>query len=231
MKIETAANKLAALLGLTEVKEEVEKKAEIRKGNTQAVPEEEIQELREAQGIIYFLQAPGLFQSRICKACGSHFIVSRLYVAFCSYQCIEADFKERFKVEWRKGEGIKDIESVVQDVYEGNEPIWVRSQNLDRLYSILTALRTSRDVTQASGIALSESVSQSLATMLGTSQGEPSESTQDSTESVTSNDVTESITTTEPEPNLTTSSSLTQLPQKNPATTLTRKSTRSFKIS
>lgn len=135
-KKETYADKLARLLGLEAVKEETDKQKAARKGNTQGISEDEIQNFREAQGIIYFLQAPSLFQHKVCKHCGSDFLVSRLYVAYCSYTCIKKSLNEQ-GLDWRKG---RDIEALAQDkqVYEGNEPIWIR--NLPQLQSALRKL-------------------------------------------------------------------------------------------
>lgn len=134
MKKETYANKLAALLGLTEVHQEVKQKKEARQGKIQGISEEEIQEFREFQGITYFLQAPALFQAKVCKHCGEHFLVSRLYVAYCSYTCIRKSLNE-LGLEWRKG---RDIETLINESYEGNEPIWIR--DLPKLRAALETL-------------------------------------------------------------------------------------------
>lgn len=143
-KKDTYANKLAALLGLQEVKQETDKQKAARKGNTQGISEDEIQTFREAQGIIYFLQAPSLFQHKVCKHCGSDFLVSRLYVAYCSYTCIKKSLNEQ-GLDWRKG---SDLEALAQDkqVYEGNEPIWIR--NLPQLRLALEKLNSSSLISQ-----------------------------------------------------------------------------------
>lgn len=150
MKKVTTANKLAELLGLrpdiaaqsTAVVEEARYSTKKpKKGVTKhpvdiGVTEEEIQDFRAAQGLVYFLQAPELFSFRVCKHCGASFFVSRKYVAFCSYTCIRASLNE-IGIAWTKG---NDIEALVNDpqVYEGNEPIWVR--NVDRIRAIIDSV-------------------------------------------------------------------------------------------
>ena len=149
MKQTTTVNKLAALLGIAEdtaaqskhVVEEAKSKAKVKRGVKQitkhpvdiGVSEDEIQSFRAAQGLHYFLQAPELFSLKTCKHCGASFLVSRKYVAFCSYTCIKASLNE-VGIAWNKGD---DIESLANDpqVYEGNEPIWVR--NIDRVKQVL----------------------------------------------------------------------------------------------
>lgn len=134
-KKETYAQKLARLLGLEEVKESVEKEKAARKGNTQGISEDEIQSFRQAQGIIYYLQAPALFQHKVCKHCGADFLVSRLYVAYCSYTCINKSMEEAYGVSWKHKD---DIETAINQVYEGNEPLWIK--NLPQLRSALEKL-------------------------------------------------------------------------------------------
>jgi hypothetical protein len=143
MKKETAAQKLMALLGQVndEVKdrlEEVAKHTKAKQGNIKSITEEEIQNFREAQGVLYFLQAPALFQPKVCKHCGEHFLVSRLYVAYCSYTCIRKELNSQ-GLEWRKG---RDLEALINDpqVYNGNEPIWIR--NLPNLKKCLEMLQS-----------------------------------------------------------------------------------------
>lgn len=142
MKKSTTVNKLAALLGITEdvvaksvhvqsdpkVQKELKKKSDKYTG----VSESEIQNFRAAQGIIYFLQAPELFSPKVCPHCGEQFLVSRQFVAFCSYTCIAKDLESK-GIGWSRA---GDIKSLANSVYEGNEPIWIR--NLDRLRTVLT---------------------------------------------------------------------------------------------
>lgn len=132
MKKETAANKLAAILGLStntlphNLKTEQQKKeAKSKVTHDVAINEAEIQSFRAAQGIIYFLQAPQLFSSRTCKHCGEQFLVSRKFIGYCSYTCIRKSLEE-LGITWRKGE---DLEALADDpqVYDGNEPIWIRN--------------------------------------------------------------------------------------------------------
>lgn len=147
MRESTVANKLAELLGIKD-KVEIpdkfltpkEKKQKAKRG-WEPVNEEDIQNFRQVQGVSYYLQAPMLFQHKVCKHCGEEFLVSRRFVAFCSYLCIKKDM-EANGFEWLKG---KDLEALANDphVYGGNEPIWIK--NLDKLQKALehlTQLRT-----------------------------------------------------------------------------------------
>ena len=135
MKRETYANKLNELLGIAE---KVEEKKTRSTGKVVGITEEEIQESREAQGLMYFLAAPELFTSKICPHCKEPFVVSRKYVAYCSYTCIRASLAEQ-GIKWRKGE---DLEALANDpqVFNGNEPIWVRKKSLEKLKVILENL-------------------------------------------------------------------------------------------
>lgn len=137
MKRETVQNKLAALLGLNEFivdpKTGKSQKESRNLNRPVGITEDEIQEFRAIQGVIYFLQAPELFSAKTCPHCGEQFLVSRQFVAFCSYTCIKKDLESK-GLGWSKGD---DIELLVKsDVYEGNEPIWIK--NLDRLRAILS---------------------------------------------------------------------------------------------
>lgn len=124
----TQENKLNALLGLTAKAEEVKVRST---GRIVGVTEEEIQEFREAQGLIYFLQAPALFTPKICPECEERFMVSRQYVKYCSYQCIKTSLV-KIGIKWSKG---KDLERLAQDpqVFDGNEPLWIRQSVLMKL--------------------------------------------------------------------------------------------------
>lgn len=139
MKDETMQAKLMALLagGDTEKHEKLEetkKQVNARKGKIHEISEDEIQTFREAQGITYFLRAPALFSRKTCKHCGESFLVSRLYVAYCSYTCIRKSLEED-GFEWRKG---YDLDTIIKDVYDGNEPIWIRNvNNLQRCLQVL----------------------------------------------------------------------------------------------
>lgn len=142
MKRETTAAKMAKLLGLEHKVPEKLKPQTEKKKNYGFVPvnEDELQHFRAAQGLYYFFQAPELFTAKICKHCGESFLVSRKFVAFCSYTCIEKDL-ESIGIKWRKGQ---DFEALALDpeVYAGNEPIWVR--NLDRIQDLLDSLDAER---------------------------------------------------------------------------------------
>lgn len=140
MKKETYAEKLAKLLEqatgvkVTEIKKEHDEQAKIRRGNLVEVPESKIQNLREAQGLTYFLQAPALFQYKVCPHCGADFLVSRMFVAYCSYTCIEKSLEE-IGISWSRA---GKIDEMIKEVYDGQEPIWIR--NLDQLRSALEKL-------------------------------------------------------------------------------------------
>lgn len=140
MKRETMQNKLASLLGLEELKVETPKEKKQRKRNSLAegIREDELQEFRAVQGITYFLQAPELFSAKICPHCKETFLVSRQFVAFCSYTCIRKDL-ESIGIGWSRG---KDIERLISEQYDGNEPIWIK--NLDRLRTVLETLPESQ---------------------------------------------------------------------------------------
>lgn len=141
MKQETAAAKFAALFGIEEKVEEVKVRST---GKLIGVSEDEIQKYREAQGLWYFLQAPALFTMKKCKRenCGEIFAVSRKYVAFCSYDCIRLDLKDQ-GIDWNRRRNY-DIEALVMDpdVYEGNEPIWIRESVLQKLREMDTLTST-----------------------------------------------------------------------------------------
>lgn len=122
MKIDTYANKLNELLGITEKVEEVKKTVAAKKGKIIGVTEEEIDTYRAREGIVYFLQAPELFHPRTCKQCEAPFLVSRLHVSCCSYECIARWCEVNYGVTWSRKD---DLELMVKEVYEGNEPLWV----------------------------------------------------------------------------------------------------------
>ncbi len=140
MKTETKLEKLNRLLGIHEKVEEVKTRTT---GKLVGITEEEIQEFREAQGLFYFLAAPKLFTARICGHCGEPFLVSRKNVAFCTYTCIRMSLRKQ-GIEWSKG---KDLELLANDpqVYNGNEPIWIRHTNLTKLKEALSILSTLLD--------------------------------------------------------------------------------------
>lgn len=137
MKKETAEAKLNQLFGDMFVKKVEEVKVKTT-GRVVGITEEEIQEFREIQGILYFLQAPALFSYKVCGHCGADFFVSRKYVKYCSYTCMKLEFRKQ-GFEWRKG---NDIEALVLDpqVYDGNEPIWIRSRALQSIREMVLSL-------------------------------------------------------------------------------------------
>jgi len=140
VKTETKIERLNKLLGLTQVAEEIKVVEEQRRGRFQSIPEDQIQTFREAQGIIYFLQAPTLFQLKVCKHCDAEFLVSRLYVGLCSYTCIQNSLAE-MGIKWSRAGILEDEEEMIHfinRIYDGNEPIWVR--NLPALKAALQRL-------------------------------------------------------------------------------------------
>lgn len=146
IKKKRAQDKLNALLGITEQIQEVEAKFS---GKVYGVTEPEIQNFREIQGIIYFLQAPALFSFKTCPECGEPFAVSRKYVGYCSHECIRKSLNKQ-GLRWKKGD---DLESLALDpqVWDGNEPIWIRSTALRRLQQILNdALENTNDTESVS---------------------------------------------------------------------------------
>ena len=149
MKKETYANKLAKLLEqatgvkVTEIKKEHDEQQKIRKGNLVEVPESQIQSFREAQGLTYFLQAPALFQYKVCPHCNADFLVSRMFVAYCSYTCIEKSLAE-VGISWSRAGKIDDM---IREVYDGQEPLWIR--NLDQLQSVLERLVSYRSLKES----------------------------------------------------------------------------------
>ncbi len=140
MKKETAEQRMAAILAKHNPEAHAQlvkaKKArETRKGNFQGVSEKEIDSFREIQGITYFLQAPELFTEKFCRRCRTPFLVSRMYVVYCSYDCIRNSILEDYGFEWTYH---NDLDGAILKVYEGNQPIWIT--NLDTLKKCLTLL-------------------------------------------------------------------------------------------
>lgn len=131
-KKENALSKLASLLGLTAQVEEIKTKTT---GSSVGVTEDDIRFWREVQGVSYFLQAPSLFSPKICKNCDEPYVVSRLFVAYCSYSCIKESLRAQ-GITWTRD---KDLEALVMDphVYDGKEPLWVSKQTLEKLKDIL----------------------------------------------------------------------------------------------
>lgn len=135
MKVETKQERLNRLLGISE---KVQELATRSTGKIFGITEDEIQEFREVQGLYYFLQAPALFTPKVCKHCGEPFLVSRKYVAFCSYTCIQKSLAEQ-GIQWRKGQ---DLEALAQDpqVYQGNEPLWIRRSKLLKIREMVLSM-------------------------------------------------------------------------------------------
>lgn len=133
---EKAAEKLAKLLGLTEVLEETVQQKEILQGNLHGVSEDKIKERRDIQAVTYYLVAPDLFTFRACKFCGADFAVSRLQVAYCSYNCIRDSMAE-IGLGWTRSE---NMEVIVRDTYDGNEPLWLSHETMVSLERALKRL-------------------------------------------------------------------------------------------
>lgn len=126
---------MAAILGIelpTEVLSPRNEKTQKKTPGLIAIEESEIDSFREAQGLLYFFAAPELFTPRVCKLCELPFLVSRKQVAYCSYVCLKKDLYDRLGVNWSRA---TDMELMVKQVYEGNEPLWVR--NLNRVQEML----------------------------------------------------------------------------------------------
>lgn len=137
MKIDTYARKLAELLGgeLTNLVPTISNKSGKATLNLPVgITEDEIQTFRAAQGLRYFLQAPELFTPKVCPHCNEGFLVSRMYVAFCSYTCILKSLEEQ-GIAWSRKD---EYELLTKDVYEGNEPIWIK--NLDVIHTMIETL-------------------------------------------------------------------------------------------
>lgn len=146
MKPETIAKKLLETLGLQDVVDTShfsDKPVSKRSKRFAGIPEEEIQIYREGQALIYFFQAPELFTSKICKRaeCQNPFLVSRHQVSYCSYHCIEEECLRIFGVKWTRK---KDMELMVKEVWEGNEPLIIR--NLERIRAVLDSAETESSV-------------------------------------------------------------------------------------
>ncbi len=143
MKKETYANKLAEILGLQEVVDTSQfsdKPVSKRSKRFAGLSEDEITKYREGTALYYFFQAPELFQPRVCRHCESPFLVSRHQVVFCSYDCLEREIEKVAGVKWsRHG----DMELMVKEVYDGNEPLIIR--NLERIDKIIEQAHQSTD--------------------------------------------------------------------------------------
>jgi len=144
VKKSTYEKKMAELFGIdTQIIERVEdqraKQEAQRTGKLQGISEAEVQKFREMQAVIYFFQAPQLFKLKICPRCKQPFLVSRLFVGFCSYDCIREQIRDEMGTNWEKS---RDLETLAVDpqVWNGNEPLWIR--NLPRLKEILAELVT-----------------------------------------------------------------------------------------
>lgn len=141
MKKETVEQKFNRMLGIKdEVVQEIKAKTT---GRVVGISEEEIQNFRAAQGLLYFFKAPELFSYKICPHCKEDFFVSRKYVAYCSYTCISKSLEEVTGVEWRKGQDIEGL--VLSPIYEGNEPIWLTGRLLKKLQEMVSTLPSNLD--------------------------------------------------------------------------------------
>jgi hypothetical protein len=142
MKEETRLAKLAELLGIkTEVEVHIEKKS--NRNKVIEISEEEIQEFRAVQGVVYFLRAPELFKARLCswRECGQPFAVSRQFVSVCSYTCLKDSLAD-LGIDWNR-DGNTDAEKIlltIDGVWEGQEPLWIREPLLSRVRSVLNSL-------------------------------------------------------------------------------------------
>lgn len=110
--------KLATLLGLDLPVVPVK----VPKKQIMAVEELELQKIREAEGVGFFLKAPELFVARLCTWCGVEFLVSRRHIGYCSIDHLKLGLN-RQGIKWDKDKG---FEAIVHDHFEDNEPIWIR---------------------------------------------------------------------------------------------------------
>lgn len=152
MKKETAEQRLNALLGITEKIEEVKQKVAVQKGNLRGIDDSQIEHYRAIQGLIYYLIAPELYTHKKCKECNEDFLVSRLHVAFCSYDCMRKSLR-KLGLRWEKGDYPETL-ALDPQVYDGNEPLWVR--NLPMLQKCLEDL-ISRTSTESQSTSASTS--------------------------------------------------------------------------
>lgn len=127
MKKETAASKLAALLGLNPNDEAVieatttkEQKAKKKKDALRGVTLDELDTFRSANAVLLFLQAPELYTARTCKHCKGDFLVSRKFVGYCSYTCLKKEL-EAIGIDWDTKKPLD--EAYVRRVWEHNEPL------------------------------------------------------------------------------------------------------------
>lgn len=140
MKKETAASKLAALLGLTEEKQKHDLKVEISEGKFQGITEDSLQNVRALQGVVYYFKAPELFSWRTCMHCGNRFAVSRLHVGFCSPNCLGRYIRE-IGIDW-SWDMEEDQPAYVKRVWQGNEPLIIKEETLKSMTKALEDLYT-----------------------------------------------------------------------------------------
>ena len=91
----------------------------------QAMEEFDLQKIREAEGVAFFLNAPDLFSLRTCQWCGVEFLVSRREIWYCGIPHLQLGLN-RQGIKWDKDKG---FEAIVHDHFEDNEPIWIRRLN------------------------------------------------------------------------------------------------------
>lgn len=154
MRQETIKNKLFELLEQATGQDLSQHKVETKKDKTKknydrplGVSEAELNSYREAQAISYFLRAPELFSPKTCPHCGEHFLVSRQFVAFCSYTCIYKDLQEK-GIDWSRKtkEGFDIDETYIDRIYEGNEPLWIRQSGIDAIRKVLDSIPVEESV-------------------------------------------------------------------------------------
>ena len=137
MKAETAEQRLAALLGLSDKFQPKDPKKKTTNSPTNiAIEEADLQKQRRIEGVYYFLQAPDLFSTRVCKNCHEPFLVSRRNVAHCSYTCLKSSLL-KLGIEWtRDGDYIE----LAKDVWDNNEPLIITK--VDQIQTILNKIKT-----------------------------------------------------------------------------------------
>lgn len=143
MRKETMHNKLMELLGLEDRKIEVDQRGRAVSKKNDAplgVSDEELDSYREAQAVVYFLRAPELFSHKVCPHCGENFLISRQFVAFCSYTCIYKDLESKGIIWSAKSKHRFEIdEEFVKEKLEGNEPLWIRQDMIERIQAVVNS--------------------------------------------------------------------------------------------
>lgn len=158
MKVETAAEKLNRLLGITPeqvealasdtnpAKAETVRRKRLEEFKNQPATfgytDDEFADIRIMQGTLYFLQAPELFTIKQCPSCNDWFAVSRAAVGYCSYECMDRKFKE-LGLTFHKGANLVEL-AQDPDVWRKNEPLWtIKLMKLQHCLQVITEAMSS----------------------------------------------------------------------------------------